>query len=202
MRKTCQARAPRRRHGRAVGLRRAATALGALLLASVQAGCAAPADEAAPEPAAIARETAPEAAGAPFEGAWFTVAAPPGFTPRPSLASETAEGYDSVFFDSPDGRAVFYVCSPQWGREATDVAPDPATEVLLAEETTEEGGESVRRLRIAAQDGTYARLVEIVFSPATGAQWTFGFQYADDAALEDHLGRYESFKASLEQYAD
>ena len=46
------------------------------------------------------------------------------------------------------------------------------------------------------------RLVEVVFSPATGAQWAFGFRYADKAAYAEYVDRYEDFKASLEQYAD
>ena len=131
-----------------------------------------------------------------------TITAPAGFTARPSLASETADGYDSVFFDAPDGRVAFYVCSPQWGRQATDVALDPATETLLAERQIELGAEEVELREIAALDGSYGRLVETVFSPATGAQWTFGFSWADAAARERHQEAYERFKASLEQYAD
>lgn len=193
------ARGGRRREGRSrVRCRAAAGLLVALLAAGLQSACKPPADISPREPA----PDASEAAVAAYEGAWFSITPPPGFTARPSLPSETAEGYDSAFFDSPDGRAVFYVCSPQWGREATDVALDPASESLVAERTTEAGEETVERLEIEALDGSYTRLVEIVFSPATAAQWAFGFRYADESAYQEYLGRYETFKASLEQYAD
>ena len=173
----------------------------ALLAAAVQPACAPPAGE-QQEPPASERPKAPAAEAVVYEGAWFTTAAPAGFIARPSLASETADGYDSVFFDAPDGRVTFYVCSPQWGRQATDVALDPATERLLAESQVELDAEEVERREIAALDGSYERLVETVFSPATGAQWTFGFRWADAAAREEHLEAYERFKASLEQFAD
>ncbi len=176
----------------------AAGLLATLLMSGAQAACGPPTDSSPQEPAPISSEAAVPA----YEGAWFSITPPPGFTARPSLPSDTAEGYDSAFFDSPDGRVVFYVCSPQWGRDATDVALDPARESLLAERATEAGGENFERLEITALDGTYARLVEVVFSPATAAQWTFGFQYADESAYEEYLDLYETFRASLEQYAD
>ncbi len=169
----------------------------ALLAGAGQPGCGTHAGERRQESAA-----APPAPAVVYEGAWFTITAPAGFAPRPSLPSETAAGYDSVFFDAPDGRATFYVCSPQWGRQPIDVALDPAAETLLAERLTERGAETVERREIAALDGSYERLVEIVFSPATGAQWAFGFRWSDAAAREEHREAYERFKASLEQYAD
>lgn len=172
----------------------------ALLLAAFALGSAAckPPPGGEPEP----QLAAPAPVGADYEGAWFTVTVPADFTVRPSLESETAEGHDSAFFDAPDRRATFYVCSPQWGRDATDVALDAATEVLLSDETDETGELSIQRLRIAARDGSYERLVEKITSTASLAQWVFGFRWADDRAHEEYLGRYEEFKGSLEQYAD
>lgn len=174
----------------------------ALLTVTVPAACAPPTSELQDASTGERREEAPAAEPVVYEGAWFTITAPAGFTARPSLASETADGYDSVFFDAPDGRVAFYVCSPQWGRQATDVDLDPTTENLLAESQVERGADEVERREIAALDGSYRRLVEIVFSPASGAQWTFGFRWADATAREEHLEAYERFKASLEQYAD
>jgi hypothetical protein len=50
-----------------------------------------------------------------YKGAWFDIMYPAGFTVRPSIKSSTsAEGYDSVFFASPDGKVEFYISSPQW----------------------------------------------------------------------------------------
>jgi hypothetical protein len=197
----------RRRRGAGGASRRAEALALALVFGCTPAGCKLPffrkRAEAA-EPASVAASAAESsaAAGAAFQGAWFRIVPPPGFAVRPSLKSNSAEGYDSAFFDSPDGRAVFYVCSPQWGRDATDIALQPATESLLSDQSAKSGGESIQQLQMEALDGSYQRLVEIISSAESRAYWVFGFQYADSLTYDEYLDLYKQFKKSLEQFAD
>jgi len=86
-----------------------------------------------------------------FEGAWFQVAYPADFTVRPSLESSSAEGYDSAFFDSPDGEVTFYVFSPQWGGEPSDIALDPDTEAMQDSTPSTEGPVTTTRVTIRAR---------------------------------------------------
>jgi hypothetical protein len=50
-----------------------------------------------------------------FKGAWFDVRYPAGWKAQRGQKSATSdESTDSARFTSPDGRAEFYVFSPQW----------------------------------------------------------------------------------------
>lgn len=59
-----------------------------------------------------------------YRGAWFEVKYPSDFTAQGSMGSGSAEDdqFDSAFFTSPDGEVEFYIFSPQWGGESTDIA--------------------------------------------------------------------------------
>ena len=137
-----------------------------------------------------------------FEGAWFRIDYPPDFEPRPSLKSETGPGYDSAFFRSADGKAEFYVCSPQWGRQPTDIAIDERREKLVAEKSSEGKDRSIRWWTIAAADGSYSRSYESTSQYEGTSYWVFGFRYADDAAYARFLAPYRKFKSTLDQRAD
>jgi hypothetical protein len=79
-------------------------------------------------PAPAAAPSLPPGVSA-YTGAWFRIQYPSTFTVRPSLHSETTDrGYDSAFFTAPDDSVEFYVFSPQWTGEPTDIALRPATE--------------------------------------------------------------------------
>ena len=136
-----------------------------------------------------------------YESAWFSVRYPKGFVVRPSLASKDG-GFDSDFFDAPDGRASFYVLSPQWGRKATDVAlqPERERELRVEETATERGTRTVRT--IASRDGRSTRIVEENSEEGGSVYWVTAFEFRDEAARRSYGDAYQRFKASLEQFSD
>ncbi|MGI9592278.1 MAG: hypothetical protein ACR2P8_12975 [Myxococcota bacterium] len=136
-----------------------------------------------------------------YESAWFSVRYPEGFAVRPSLPSEDG-GFDSVFFEAPDGRASFYVLSPQWGRKATDVAlrPERERELSVERTETERGTRTVRT--IATRDGGITRIVEENSEEGGSVYWVTAFEFRDEAARRSYGDAYQRFKASLEQFSD
>lgn len=137
-----------------------------------------------------------------FEGAWFEVCGPEEFTIVPSLPSSTGEGYDSVVFESPDGRVSFYVYSPQWGGEPSDIAIDSKTETLEAEEASPSEMGVIRWYTVAATDGSYRRSYRDITEQDGAVRTVFGIRYSDEEALQRYRDAYERFRASLQQYAD
>lgn len=175
--------------------------LGALLLGAVilvGGGCGVRVPEfTAPAVAAVAPTEWRQ-----FEGAWFRISYPDGFVVRPSMESKTADGFDSAFFASPDGRAEFYVCSPQWGRAPIDIAIDETREELVAEKVSDGAKRSVRWWTIAALDSSYQRSYESIASADRTSMHVFGFRYSGTDARTAYLPSYRRFKESLRQLAD
>ena len=137
-----------------------------------------------------------------YEGAWFEVAYPASFAVRPSLESTSADGYDSAFFEAPDGSVRFYVHSPQWGGEPTDVLRDPVTEELVDSVTTQEGPVTTTRTTVAARDGAWTRSYVTRFDARGPTQWTVGWAWASQEARDRWVEAFRSFEASLEQFAN
>lgn len=133
---------------------------------------------------------------------WFSIQFPDSFQVSPSLRSKSDEGFDSVFFDAPDGCARFYVLSPQWGRNASDVLPDDSIEIETARTETTVGERRVVSRIISARDGSYTRIVEENFEQDGVVYWATGFQYRTVEDRERLSEAYSHFKSSLEQYAD
>lgn len=146
--------------------------------------------------------TAESSATTVFEGAWFEVAYPADFTVRPSLESSSAEGYDSVFFDSPDGEVSFYVHSPQWGGEPGDIALDPATETVADSTATTEGPVTTTRITIRALDGSWERSYVTEADERGPSRWTIGWRYASEEARERYAPAFAAFRESLTQFGD
>lgn len=138
-----------------------------------------------------------------YRGAWFSIEYPPEFRPHPSLPSTTTtHGYDSAFFRSPDGAVQFYVYSPQWGGEATDVDLDPARETLVSEKTTDSGATRTTWRTFAAKNRKYTRSLVHTRKASSGTDLVFGIQYRDQSAYKTYRDAYLRFKGSLRQYAD
>lgn len=155
-------------------------------------------------PEAAERETDPTADPAlqetrSFQGAWFQVAYPASFEARPSLPSRTADGYDSAFFQAPDGSVRFYVHSPQWGGEAADVARDPATEELVDSTTTTDGPVTTTAVTIAARDGSWTRSYTTTGDQRGPTRWTVGWGWASEEARDRWAPAFQAFRRSLEQ---
>ena len=166
-------------------------ALLACLAAAV--GCVAP--QHPPQPL-------PEPVQEVFQGAWFEISYPAGFTPVPSLVSSTAEGYDSAVFTAPDGSVAFYVYAPQWGGEPTDIALDPVRETLVADNRAVQNGRQIRWLTICAKDGAYCRSYQDSRSRQGSVRTVVGITYRDEEARRRHLQDYLRFRNSLQQFAD
>ena len=149
-------------------------------------------------------EAAPEETGAfrTYKGGWFEIEHPADFDVRPSLASNMPERYDSAFFDSPDGSVSFYICSPQWSREPTDVALVEDSEVLEAREVMTLTDGTRTYLTIAAKDGSYRRSYQETELHEGSVRWVVGIRYRDKSAYDQHLASYLRFKKSLVQFAD
>jgi hypothetical protein len=137
-----------------------------------------------------------------FQGAWFEVTYPSGFIAAPSLASSTADGYDSAEFISPDGRVSFYVFAPQWGGEPTDIALDPQRELLVAEKRAEQNGRKIHWLTICAKNGNYCRAYQDTTTQQGSVRTILGFKYRDEAARNQYRPRYLKFRDSLRLFAD
>jgi hypothetical protein len=137
-----------------------------------------------------------------FRGAWFEVAYPASFTPVPSLRSSTGEGYDSIAFESPDGRVSFYIYAPQWGGEPTDIALDPMRESLVSDKKTEKNGRTVRWLTICAKDGSYCRAYQDTIAQQGSLRTTLGIRYRDEKARRQYHQDYLNFRDSLVQFTD
>lgn len=137
-----------------------------------------------------------------FQGAWFHISAPPSFEVVPSLKSASAqEGYDSVFFRSPDRQVEFYVFSPQWSGEPTDIALAP-NEKQTASETKASAENVVTWYSIEAIDGSYVRTYQDTRSRDGSVHWVVGLRYTSKAAYDVYRADYTRFKNSLMQFAD
>jgi len=176
---------------------------GASLLATscLFAFCAACSDKAGVADDAIEAQPS-DGQWATYDGSWFTIDYPKSFEIVPSLRSDEGDGFDSVFFKSPDHRAGFYVLSPQWGRIAADLALKPEIETELDRYEQQKGEQRKIVKIIQANDGSYTREVEEFFEQDGAVYWVFEFRYSDDLARQRHEAGYQRFKTSLNQYSD
>lgn len=137
-----------------------------------------------------------------FSGAWFDIEYPSTFTAENSLKSYTnSEDFDSAVFTSPDGKVQFYVFSPQWSGEPTDIKIKPGEKII---ETNEElqNGPLVKRWTVEANDGSYSRSYEETSETQSNINKVFGIKYASKADRDKYQKEYLHFKNSLVQYAD
>lgn len=135
-----------------------------------------------------------------YKGAYFEVKYPAGFRVRPSLRSD--ENPDSAFFTAPDGSVEFYVYSPLWNGEPTDIEINEATESYVAQNTEEKGGIKIRRVTIRAKNGSYTRSFEDTENTNTNNRTVFGIKYRDQKVYEKYRQSYLTFKKSIRQFAD
>lgn len=137
-----------------------------------------------------------------YKGAWFQIKYPSNFKVRPSLRSSSGQGYDSVFFSSPDGSVEFYVFSPQWNGQPSDIEMNSQSEVQVSQNTEKRAGRIVRRMTIRARDNSYLRSFEDTEDTTTNTRKVFGIKYRNEAAYSRYRQSYLTFKQSLTQFAD
>ena len=134
-----------------------------------------------------------------FKGAWFEIKYPTSFSATGSLKSISADGYESAFFKSPDGLVEFYVFSPQWSGEYSDINLK-TNEKLQSTETKKSAYKTLIYWTIADKNAKYIRSYQETKDESTN--WVVGIKYKNQAAYNKYKSIYLKFKASLKQFAD
>jgi hypothetical protein len=138
-----------------------------------------------------------------YEGAWFSVSYPPGWSVRPSLKSKTSDkGYDSVFFQSPDRKAEFYVFSPQWNGNPTDIKLKPRIEKQISQKLQVKGTSTAALVTIRAKNKSYNRSYVDRQDSAANTRVVFGIKYTKSTTHKKYKYLYAKFKGSLAQFGD
>lgn len=134
-----------------------------------------------------------------FNGAWFEIKYPSNFTAIGSLKSISADGFESAIFKSPDGLVEFYIFSPQWGGEYSDINLK-SNEKLQSTETKIIGEKTIKYWTIADKNAKYIRSYQETKDESTN--WVIGIKYKDQIAYNKYKQMYLKFKLSLKQFAD
>lgn len=138
-----------------------------------------------------------------FQGAWFKINYPANFTVRPSLKSATAvNGYDSAFFLSPDSLVEFYIFSPQWNGNPSDIQLNPGREMIESQDNKISNSQVTTRTVIKAKDGSYFRSIVDVEDKGLNTRQVFGFKFKNQEAYEKYKEDIQTFKKSLTQLGD
>ena len=138
-----------------------------------------------------------------FTGAWFEVKYPSDFTAQGSMVSASGEEnqFDSAFFTSPDGEVEFYIFSPRWGGEPTDIALR-SNEKAGNRQVKQTAKQTVTHWTISAQDGSYVRSYQETRNEVENTVWVVGIKYKNQKAYDRYKKQYIAFKSSLQQFAD
>ena len=135
-----------------------------------------------------------------YRGAWFEVSYPKNFTIKPSIVSNVPNQYDSVFFISPDQSVRFYIYSPQWNGDPTDITIK-SDEKEIDTKTKTENGITNKWYTYKNKSG-YSRSYLEVTNTNQSTQHVFGFEYDSPKSLKKYKKEYDTFKKSLKQFAD
>lgn len=145
-----------------------------------------------------------------YNGSWFTINYPKGFTAFPIEPMETwGDNYEHVVtdeasFTSKDGQVTFFVYSPQWGGEPKDYLEVKANEEITSEQTQTSGDENWpitdKWVTLTDIKADYMRAYHSRKTEST--HLVFGIQYTTQEAYDRYKPLYLAFKESLAQYAD
>ncbi len=137
-----------------------------------------------------------------FEGAWFYIDYPADFTALPLLKSLTSsEGYDSALFTSPDGKIKFYVFSPQWSGNPSEINLKGNEKIINSTASYGEDSMLIKHWTIEAHDKSYRRSYQET-KLIHNVNWIIGIEYSDSAQYNQYKNEYIHFKNSLLQFAD
>jgi hypothetical protein len=123
------------------------------------------------------------------------------------------DGSDSAWFTSPDGSAQFYVFSPQWNGNPTEIALDAKCEILVSHRVERAsrgkmtgGGYRVNNVAnwytVRAKDNSYLRAWVDVEDKGINVRHVFGIKYRNAKTYQKYQAQYEHFRRSLEQFSD
>lgn len=150
-----------------------------------------------------AADPAQEKPWSKFTGAWFEIQYPGDFQVQPSLKSATNEsGHDSAFFVSPSKEVTFYVFSPQWNGQPSDILLKEDKETQVSLNKTEKDGVITLDCTIAAKDGSYSRSYVDIEDTNTNTRQVFGITFRDQKVLDQYKDQFARFKDSLAQFGD
>jgi hypothetical protein len=135
-----------------------------------------------------------------YRGAWFEILYPENFTVKPSKVSNIPDKYDSVFFISPDETVRFYIYSPQWSGDSSEIKIK-SDEKEIDTKTKKENGFINKWFTYKNKSG-YSRSYLEVTGVDQATVHIFGFEYDSPANLKKYRKEYETFKKSLKQFAD
>jgi hypothetical protein len=138
-----------------------------------------------------------------YKGAFFEVSYPHNFTVKPSIRNSGGmDAYDSAFFISPDKKVKFYIFSPQWSGDATDIAMDSEKEIEKDVKTEKNKNEENRWFTYASKVGSKTRSYHEIVSADKSTVKIFGIEYDDKKSYDKYKAEYLKFKKSLQQFAD
>ncbi len=133
-----------------------------------------------------------------FGGAGFEVSYPNTFRAVGSQRSPEKNGYESVFFTSPDGVVEFYIYSPINKGVPNDIDVK-INEKISPIQLTSGKTVSARFWTITAKDNSYTRAYHESIDSKTGSNWIVGIKYKSQAAYNKHKNDYLAFKKSYKK---
>lgn len=140
-----------------------------------------------------------------YKGAWFEVKYPKSFSVKPSIPSTSGFDpvkYDSAFFISPDQKVKFYVYSPQWSGDATDISRKVDTEIEKDTKTEKKNGMNYKWYTYEKKDGSYLRSYQETTNEEETTKLIIGIEYTDRESYKKYKDDYIKFKKSIKQFAD
>ena len=130
-----------------------------------------------------------------FGGGGFEVSYPNTFRAIGSQRSPEKNGYESVFFTSPDGAVEFYIFSPTNKGVPNDIDVK-INEKISPIQVTSGKSVSARFWTITAKDNSYTRAYHESIDSKTGSNWIVGIKYKSQAAYNKYKYDYLAFKKS------
>ena len=142
-----------------------------------------------------------------YRGPWFDIDYPASFRPLGYDRAPRTRTYDEngMRFGSPDGTVEFYVYSPQWSGNPGWIRLAPGETVFERHTATEGSGIEKKQftwVTIVGPTDDYTRSWVEIAQPDVNVKYYFGIRYETLAAYDRWHAEYETFKASLVQYAD
>lgn len=131
-----------------------------------------------------------------FRGAGFEVGYPSAFRTFGSQKSAELNGFESVFFISPDNLVEFYVFAPLHNGFANDIAVK-SNEKQSAIQITNGKATNAKFWTITAKDNSYERTYQESIDVKSGDNWIIGLKYKNQAAFAKYRNDYLAFKKSF-----
>lgn len=140
-----------------------------------------------------------------YEGKWFGIKYPKGWSIRPSMKNSYSGADDSVFFIAPDSTAEFYVFCPRYTGKPIDIEIDRSKENQISQRIEEERGVRVRTVQIQAKDSSYVRFIEDTEAFIKFRRLVFGVLFRGDKGrigAQKYNNSYLYFKQSFRKFTD